>query len=179
MVVADGAAFHRERLADNPLGFGEDVRQRLQMGAALTSTEYALARRTQVEMRRRMEVFFDKYDLLLMPTTPIPALLIEGTMPSNRPPPDAFYRPLQPDRFTSLIHPVRIHLRRLPIGLQVVSKPWARQKSCRRVRPMNKPPNGTSENRSSEGASHQPSTKSPKRRLLLQRMASLNLVQRT
>ncbi|MBI4732456.1 MAG: amidase, partial [Chloroflexi bacterium] len=34
---------------------------------------------TQAEGRRRFEMFFTKYDLLLLPTTPIPAPLIEGT----------------------------------------------------------------------------------------------------
>jgi aspartyl-tRNA(Asn)/glutamyl-tRNA(Gln) amidotransferase subunit A len=76
---ADAAAFHRERLAAHPDWFGEDVRQRLETGAALTSTEYALARRTQVEARRRFEIFFSDYDLLVLPTTPIVAPPIEGT----------------------------------------------------------------------------------------------------
>ena len=129
MVVADGAAFHRERLAENPLGFGEDVRQRLQMGAALTSTEYSLARRTQVEMRRRMEVFFDKYDLLLTPTTPIPALLVEGN--------DALEQARRLTRFTApfnltglpaLSIPCGFTSTGLPIGLQVISKPWGEAK---------------------------------------------------
>jgi aspartyl-tRNA(Asn)/glutamyl-tRNA(Gln) amidotransferase subunit A len=79
MTQADAAAFHRERLAEHPDWFGADVRQRLEAGAALTSSEYALARRTQAEGRRRFEMFFTKYDLLLLPTTPIPAPPIEGT----------------------------------------------------------------------------------------------------
>ncbi len=79
MTQADAAAFHRERLATHPDWFGADVRQRLEAGAALTSSEYALARRTQAEGRRRFEMFFTKYDLLLLPTTPIPAPPIEGT----------------------------------------------------------------------------------------------------
>ncbi|MDP2839124.1 MAG: amidase, partial [Syntrophales bacterium] len=79
MTQADGAAFHRERLAERPDWFGADVRQRLEIGAALTSSEYALARRTHVEGRRRFEMFFEKLDILLLPTTPIPAPPIEGT----------------------------------------------------------------------------------------------------
>ncbi len=76
---ADAAAFHRERLAAHPDWFGADVLQRLQTGAALTSSEYALARRMQVEGRRCFEMFFAKYNLLLLPTTPIPAPPIAGT----------------------------------------------------------------------------------------------------
>jgi aspartyl-tRNA(Asn)/glutamyl-tRNA(Gln) amidotransferase subunit A len=129
MVQADGAAFHRERLVENPLGFGEDVRQRLQTGAALTSTEYSLARRTQAEMRRRMEIFFEQYDLLLTPTTPIPALLIEGN--------DAIEQARRLTRFTApfnltglpaLSVPCGFAPAGLPIGLQIISKAWGEAK---------------------------------------------------
>ncbi len=129
MVQADGAAFHRERLVENPLGFGEDVRQRLQTGAALTSTEYSLARRTQAEMRRRMGIFFEQYDLLLTPTTPIPALLIEGN--------DAIEQARHLTRFTApfnltglpaLSVPCGFTPAGLPIGLQIISKAWGEAK---------------------------------------------------
>ncbi len=132
MVPADGAAFHRERLAENPLGFGEDVRERLQAGAALTSAEYSLARRTQVEMRRRMEIFFDKYDLLLTPTTPVPALLIEGN--------DALEQARRLTRFTApfnltglpaLSVPCGFTPGKLPIGLQLVAGAWNEAKVLR------------------------------------------------
>lgn len=79
MTQADAAAFHRERLVEHPDWFGADVRQRLEAGAALSAAEYALARRTQAEGRRRFEMFFTKYDLLVLPTTPIPAPPVEGT----------------------------------------------------------------------------------------------------
>ena len=129
MVQADGAAFHCERLVENPLGFGEDVRQRLQTGAALTSTEYSLARRTQAEMRRRMEIFFEQVDLLLTPTTPISALLIEGN--------DAIEQARRLTRFTApfnltglpaLSVPCGFTPVGLPIGLQIISRAWGEAK---------------------------------------------------
>jgi aspartyl-tRNA(Asn)/glutamyl-tRNA(Gln) amidotransferase subunit A len=79
MTQADAAAIHHQRLIENPDWFGPDVRQRLETGASLSSGEYALAREMQVEGRRFFELFFSKYDLLLLPTTPVPAPLIEGT----------------------------------------------------------------------------------------------------
>lgn len=126
---ADGAAFHRERLELHPEMFGADVRQRLENGRALTSREYSLARRAQVESRRFFEQFFEKYDLLLLPTTPIPAPLIEGTQ--------AIEAARQLTRFTApfnlaglpaLSVPCGFTGDNLPIGLQIISKHWGESK---------------------------------------------------
>jgi aspartyl-tRNA(Asn)/glutamyl-tRNA(Gln) amidotransferase subunit A len=129
MIQADAAAYHRERLAAHPDWFGADVLQRLQTGAALTSSEYVLARRTQAEGRRRFEMFFSKYDLLLLPTTPIPAPSIEGI--------GAIEAARQLTRFTSpfnltglpaLSIPCGLTTDGLPLGLQIVSKHWEEAK---------------------------------------------------
>lgn len=126
MVQADGAAFHRDRLRDHPEWFGADVRRRLLDGAKTSSTEYSLARRSQTEVRKRFELFFESYDLLILPTTPIPAPLIEGT--------DAIEQAARLTRFTapfnlaglpSLSVPCGFTSSGLPIGLQIVSRAWA------------------------------------------------------
>src|SRR5258706_4957916 len=123
---ADGAAIHRERISQHPEIFGEDVRQRLQTGAAFTSTEYILARRTQAETRRRFDLLFANYDILLIPGTPIAAPLIEGT--------DAIEQSRRLTRFTSCFNltglpalalPCGFTKSGLPIGLQIVSRAWA------------------------------------------------------
>lgn len=125
MTQADGAAFHRERLAGHPEQFGADIRQRLEAGRAFTSTEYILARRTQTLTKRRMENFFQAHDLLLLPSTPITAPPIEGN--------DAVEQAKRLTRFTApfnlaglpaLSVPCGFDRSGLPIGLQLVSGAW-------------------------------------------------------
>jgi aspartyl-tRNA(Asn)/glutamyl-tRNA(Gln) amidotransferase subunit A len=122
---ADGAAFHRERFKEHPEWFGADVRMRLETGAGFTSSEYALARRKQVEFRRRSEVLMESFDVLILPTTPIPAPILEGE--------NALERAKQLTRFTApfnntgmpaLSIPCGFTKDGLPVGLQIVGRHW-------------------------------------------------------
>ena len=129
MTPSDAAAFHHQRLAENPGGFGRDVLKRLQTGAAHTSTEYSLARRMQTIFRCQYREFFNEYDLLLTPTTPITAP-VRGSA-------DAVERARLLTRFTApfnltglpaLSIPCGWSAGKMPIGLQIVGKVWAEAK---------------------------------------------------
>ena len=125
MVTSDAAAFHRERLKEEADKFGVDIRQRLETGAAYSSSEYSTARRSQTVLRRKFTEFFREYDLLLTATTPIAAPPLEG--------PDAVQQAATLTRFTAPFNftglpaisvPCGFTDQGLPVGLQLVTRPW-------------------------------------------------------
>jgi aspartyl-tRNA(Asn)/glutamyl-tRNA(Gln) amidotransferase subunit A len=132
MTQADAAAVHRERLKEHPDWFGADVRERLQMGAAYTSTEYSLTRRAQASARRQAERLFHQYDVLVLPSTPIAAPLIEGT--------EAIEQARRLTRFTAPFNftglpaisvPCSLSSDGMPVGLQMAAGHWFEAKLLR------------------------------------------------
>lgn len=129
MTTADGAAYHHDRLSSSPQDFGEDVLRRLKMGLAYTSSEYAQARRVQMEIKHKFKLLFNDYDLLILPSTPITAPLIEGS--------DAVEQARRLTRFTAPFNlaglpamslPCGFSMEGLPIGLQIAGPEWSEAK---------------------------------------------------
>lgn len=126
MTISDAAALHAERMSERPHDFGVDVLTRLNMGKDLTLKDYIQCRRTQTIARRQFERFFENYDILLTPTTPVAAPLLQG--------PDAVEQARVLTRFTSLFNltglpalslPCGFTAAGLPVGLQLITSPWA------------------------------------------------------
>jgi aspartyl-tRNA(Asn)/glutamyl-tRNA(Gln) amidotransferase subunit A len=125
MTQADAAVYHRQRLLEQPDWFGDDVRRRLEAGRDLPAADYVLARHTQAEIKRRLARFFESFDILLLPTTPNTAPLIEGD--------DAVAQARRLTRFTAPFNlaglpavsiPCGSDGNGLPIGLQMIAGAW-------------------------------------------------------
>jgi aspartyl-tRNA(Asn)/glutamyl-tRNA(Gln) amidotransferase subunit A len=129
MVVSDAATYHHQHLLDRPEDFGADVLERLRTGQAYRITEYIQSRHTQNLLRRQFATFFDKFDILISPTTPVTAPPIEG--------PDAVSQAAVLTRFTAPFNltglpaislPCGFDSLNLPVGLQIISAPWQESK---------------------------------------------------
>jgi aspartyl-tRNA(Asn)/glutamyl-tRNA(Gln) amidotransferase subunit A len=123
IALADAVAFHQERLKEEPERFGKDVWRRLQIGSGYSAPEYAWARQMGREWRHSLrELFREHIDVLILPTTPIPAPKISGLDSV-----DAgkmllrFTYPFSLSNLPALSAPCGFTNDGLPIGMQIIA----------------------------------------------------------
>jgi aspartyl-tRNA(Asn)/glutamyl-tRNA(Gln) amidotransferase subunit A len=125
IMLPEALAYHRRWLAERPDDYGEDVRGRLELAALFPAVTYVEAQRlrTLVSEEWRSSVF-DRFDLLAVPTTPVPAPPLDD---------DDLRTTLTLGRFTGAFNltglpaisvPCGFTSGGLPIGLQLVGRWW-------------------------------------------------------
>lgn len=64
---AEAAAFHEETLEREPDSLGGDIRERLELGRALTATEYLRAQRLRRYVQEQLDPVWERVDALITP----------------------------------------------------------------------------------------------------------------
>ena len=79
MVWADAYEYHRERAEGAPELFGQDVLERILLGRDISGRDYAAALRARERWNRVIDRALQDVDVILTPTTPRAAPLIESS----------------------------------------------------------------------------------------------------
>jgi aspartyl-tRNA(Asn)/glutamyl-tRNA(Gln) amidotransferase subunit A len=127
---AESYATHAKSLAQNPELYDPETLRRLRSGEEVSAAEYIEQRRELDAARRSIRSIFADVDVLVTPTTPMPAPAITELKAS----PDALRpaelrllrntRPFNVWGLPAISVPCGFTQSGLPIGLQIVGAPW-------------------------------------------------------
>jgi aspartyl-tRNA(Asn)/glutamyl-tRNA(Gln) amidotransferase subunit A len=137
ITAMEGGQLHLERLKSRPQDFDGDTRERLMAGNLLPGSWYVKAQRFRRQYRANVLKLFEEVDIVLAPATPCPAPKLGQTMMTLDGVELAVRANLgiytQPISFIGL-PVVAVPTRKpgaLPIGVQVIAKPYDEQAALR------------------------------------------------
>ena len=78
-IYCDAANFHRRRLTEEPNAFSAPIYERMKRGLEIPGVDYAASMRFKETWMRTVGEAFEGVDVILSPTTPVPALPLEDT----------------------------------------------------------------------------------------------------
>ncbi len=122
-------SFHERYLKDHADLYGADVRARIEPGRMLSSLDYVRAQRARTKLREEWREVFESVDVVVTPTTPVPASRMEDVLKAWGDTPEPVWISLA--RFTRLFNilglpaisiPCGFTSNRLPIGMQIIGR---------------------------------------------------------
>ncbi len=128
--AAESLAYHADHVAQTPELYQPETLRRIQSGRKISAAEYISRRREMDEERRRSGGMFGDLDLLVTPTTPIPAPAIADLKkdPAALRPAELVLlrntRPFNVWGLPAISVPCGFTKSGLPIGLQIAGAHW-------------------------------------------------------
>jgi len=132
ILTPEATAYHLPTLRQRPEDYSPAVRERLELGAMTPAVSYIQAQRLRRQITDAMLTVMDDVDFLAMPTTPTAATLLEADLTTGD---DAdpellaalinFTGPFDLTGFPALSVPCGFTANGLPVGLQLVGRPFA------------------------------------------------------
>ncbi len=128
--AAESFAYHAENIARTPELYQPETLRRIRSGETISAAEYIWRRRELEEERRRAQEMFAEVDLLVTPTTPIPAPAIADLRkdPAALRPAELLMlrntRPFNVWGLPAISVPCGLTKSGLPIGLQIAGAWW-------------------------------------------------------
>jgi AtzE family amidohydrolase len=130
ITASEGANLHLEKLRSRPQDFDYATRDRFLAGALIPSQWYLQAQRFRKWYRDRVREIFKNVDIIIAPTTPIPApligqqtMILDGEEILVRPHLGLFTQPLSFIGLPVLSVPIQ-RPNTLPLGVQLIAAPY-------------------------------------------------------
>lgn len=124
IIAAEAAAYHARHLRERPADYGADVRLRLEQGELYPATQYVNAQRARARVVAGFLAALTDVDVLVTPTIPVTAPTIDQTVVATPNPLTLFTFPINVIGFPAASIPCGFDQRGLPVGLQIVGRPW-------------------------------------------------------
>ena len=118
ILAIEASAYHQPMLRARLSDYGEFMRQRIIAAFAYGPRALVRAQQARATLRRQCEALFGQIDLLSTPTQPDAAPLLNNIGWTN------FTGPFNTLGWPAISVPAGLSLKRLPLGLQLVGRPW-------------------------------------------------------
>ncbi|MEE8443459.1 MAG: amidase, partial [Dehalococcoidia bacterium] len=124
IMLSEAFAYHRKNLKSQPQNFGEIVRTRFYLGGLFTGADYVQAQRARSRVAKEFAETLRNVDVIVAPSAPRPAGVIEGFDPFASVMRPSFTAPFNQSGMPAISIPCGFDGSGLPIGLQIAGRPF-------------------------------------------------------